>query len=54
VKTQCLTFPNKKRIGTELFIDERATLYIQNGEDKVRAKVKRIASFAPKNNPRRE
>jgi len=30
VKTQIMTFPIKKRILTELFIDEIEWLYIQN------------------------
>jgi len=40
-----MTLPIKKRINTELFIEKR-------GVRKVRAKVKRLKLFAPKNNNR--
>jgi len=35
-----MTFTIMKRINTELFIDKKAVLYLQNGEHKIRAKVK--------------
>jgi len=44
-----MTFPIKKRLNTELFIDKRAVLFIQKGASKIRARVKSVISWAPKN-----
>jgi len=38
-----MTFPIKKRINAELFSDERAKLYIQNGSKKRKARGQMLA-----------
>jgi len=43
-----MTSPIKKRINTELFINERAELYIQKSELDFLAKLKRVKMLAPK------
>jgi len=47
-----MAFPIKKRICTELFIDKRAVLFIQKGVRKIRSKLNRVKSRAPKNSKR--
>jgi len=49
-----MTFPIKKSISTKLFSDERAAFIHKRVLVKIRAKVKRVKSLAPKNNNRRE
>jgi len=41
-----MTFPIKKRINTELFIDRRTTLYIANGGNKISTKEMGVNRFA--------
>jgi len=41
-KKPVMTFPVKKRIHTELFIEIWATLYIPNGGNKMTAKEKEV------------
>jgi len=48
-----MTFPIKKRIYTLLFIGERLN-FKYSGARKIRAKVKRVKSLAPKNTKRLE
>jgi len=43
-----MTFPIKKRINTELFIDEGAELYIQKCEPNFSANMKRLKMLALK------
>jgi len=37
-----MTFPIKKRINNELFIDEKAELHIQNGKPNILANLKGV------------
>jgi len=39
-----MTFPIEKRINTELFIEERPELYIQNGNKKSKDKIEELAA----------
>jgi len=48
------TFPGKRRINADLFIDKRAALYLQKVARKIRAKEKRVKSWASTNNIRWE
>jgi len=41
-KNAAITFPIKKRINTELFIDKSADLYIQNRKPNFLAKLKKV------------